>query len=359
MNNIEQQLTKTFTDFVKIPSPTNYELEFSNYLKNELEKLGLTVSQDNRGNLFTRLQGPGEPILLNAHIDTVGELVKIEPVLKDGVFMSAGDTILGADNKASVAVIFEILRYFKNSESPQPIEVIFSVSEEAGLSGIDTFDFSQVTAKEGICIDASKPVGTMVLGSPFYIRQTFNIIGKPSDSSNPQNGQSVLPALSQFIQKTQEFQLEDTLFNIGIINGGKGLNILLSEIEISAEMRAFRKNDLEQASKTIQKMFKESCENNNCTGKFKEVQENFGYLFDQNDSYVKKVAAGLAKSVGEDRVGFVEKYWGVSDVNNINGKGIQMVNLGYGAEGAHTYDEKIALKSMVEIFEFLKNYLSN
>ena len=43
-----------------------------------------------------------------AHIDTVPHKGQIEVVQSDGVFRSAGETILGADNKAAIAVILAL-----------------------------------------------------------------------------------------------------------------------------------------------------------------------------------------------------------------------------------------------------------
>ena len=46
----------------------------------------------------------GEPLLLCAHLDTVPPTAAIEPVVEDGVVRNGAGTILGADNKAAVAV---------------------------------------------------------------------------------------------------------------------------------------------------------------------------------------------------------------------------------------------------------------
>ena len=57
-------------------------------------------------------------ILLCAHLDTVPEPGVITPVLEDGGWVSGGDTILGADNKAAVAVILEVARRCAVESSP-------------------------------------------------------------------------------------------------------------------------------------------------------------------------------------------------------------------------------------------------
>ena len=44
-----------------------------------------------------------------AHLDTVPHRGQVEVVDDDGVFRSRGETILGADNKAAVAVFMELV----------------------------------------------------------------------------------------------------------------------------------------------------------------------------------------------------------------------------------------------------------
>ena len=45
------------------------------------------------------------PIFLNAHLDTVPPTAPIDPEVRNGVVVNRHDTILGADNKAAVAVM--------------------------------------------------------------------------------------------------------------------------------------------------------------------------------------------------------------------------------------------------------------
>ena len=61
------------------------------------------------GNILCRLpgrSGEGTPIFLCAHLDTVPPDGPLEPVVEDGIVRNAGGTILGADDKAAVVVIF-------------------------------------------------------------------------------------------------------------------------------------------------------------------------------------------------------------------------------------------------------------
>ncbi len=83
---------------------------------------------DAAGNLLARLPGRGErSILLCAHLDTVDDGgVPIEPVIVDGGWENANDGILGADNKAAVAVILELARRCSVEGSPVGVELLFT-----------------------------------------------------------------------------------------------------------------------------------------------------------------------------------------------------------------------------------------
>jgi tripeptide aminopeptidase len=71
------------------------------------------------GNLLARIPGRSErSVLLCAHLDTVEQTAPIEPVVVDGGWENANDGILGADNKAAVAVMLELARRARVEGSP-------------------------------------------------------------------------------------------------------------------------------------------------------------------------------------------------------------------------------------------------
>ena len=92
-----------------------------------LRAMGLEVTEDDAagpaeagaGNLLARIPGRGErTVLLCAHLDTVEQTAPIEPVLVDGGWENANDGILGADNKAALAVMLEVARRATIEGSP-------------------------------------------------------------------------------------------------------------------------------------------------------------------------------------------------------------------------------------------------
>src|SRR3954451_15418879 len=140
------RLNDTFAALCRIASPFGHERECSDRVQAELRGMGLEADEDAAGNLLARLPGRGErTILLCAHMDTVDDGgVPIEPVIVDGGWENANAGILGADNKAAVAVILELARRCSIEGSPVGLELLFTVSEEDALWGAKQFDASRL-----------------------------------------------------------------------------------------------------------------------------------------------------------------------------------------------------------------------
>ena len=142
-----------------------------------MRDLGLDVDEDDAGaavgstmgNLYTRLEptADGVPIFLCAHLDTVPPDGPLEPVVDDGVVRNAGGTILGADDKAAVAVMLEATRrVFAENRPHAGIELLFTPKEEVGLLGAAAFDHTRLHAQLGYVYDQAAPIGDVVLGAP-------------------------------------------------------------------------------------------------------------------------------------------------------------------------------------------------
>ena len=72
MNFIKEQLY-TLTS---IPSPSSFTTKVTDYLLSELSSLGYSPERSNKGNVFVTLGGSGSPLVLEAHVDTLGAMVR-------------------------------------------------------------------------------------------------------------------------------------------------------------------------------------------------------------------------------------------------------------------------------------------
>ena len=144
-------VVEEFMALASLNSPSRREALVADYLLKRLGELGLTAMVDDSaplsgsdtGNIIVRVPGnaPGPTVLLCAHMDTVGPTEGMVPVLRDGVIYSNGETVLGADDKAGIAIILAVLAELQAGDVPHRIiEVVFTVQEEVGLFGVKLSD---------------------------------------------------------------------------------------------------------------------------------------------------------------------------------------------------------------------------
>ncbi len=123
-------LNDIFAELCLIESPSGRERACAQRVAAELESLGIGVHEDDCGaaagsdcgNLLARLparDGRRLPcVLLCAHMDTVPLQAPVRPVLVDGFWENANEGILGADNKAAVAVLLTFARRVRRDGCP-------------------------------------------------------------------------------------------------------------------------------------------------------------------------------------------------------------------------------------------------
>src|SRR5436190_22268070 len=174
------EVVDLFAELAAISSPPGEERPVADAVLRYLQDLGLTVDEDgagiavgsNMGNLYCRVEpsgnGGGTPIFLCAHLDTVPPEGPLEPVVEDGVVRNAGGTILGADNKAAVAVMLEATRRLvEERRTHAGVELLFTPREEVGLEGAKAFDPDRLRARTGFVYDYEGAIGTIVTAAPF------------------------------------------------------------------------------------------------------------------------------------------------------------------------------------------------
>ena len=171
------RLVAQFMEMVQVDSESGDEARFMDWLRPRLEELGGSAQLDAYGNLIAKLparQSVAAPILLSCHGDTVKPGKGIRPVLADGVIRSAGDTILGADDKAGIAEMIEALRV---APVRPPIEIAISRQEEVGLLGVKQLDFGLISARRGFLLD-NDTLDTIITGGPSYFAIDVTVTGQ-------------------------------------------------------------------------------------------------------------------------------------------------------------------------------------
>lgn len=136
-----------FNEISQVPRPSKKEEKIIAYLKAFGEKHLLETKMDEAGNMLIRKPAtPGKEnlktVVLQSHVDMVCEKNSnvthnflTDPIVTevDGEWLKAKGTTLGADNGIGVATELAILA--ANDIEHGPLECLFTVDEETGLTG--------------------------------------------------------------------------------------------------------------------------------------------------------------------------------------------------------------------------------
>lgn len=337
-----------FFKLVQIDSPSGKEKNMILFITNWVKKQKLSYQIDKFGNILVKNEGKGESILFCVHMDTVEPGRGIKPVIKNGFIKSSGKTILGADNKVAIAaVITAVEEYLMKTKKPKSLEILFTVDEENGC-GLIKFPFKWIKSKNGFVFDCIKPIGSIILRSPYICLFKAEFIGKASHSSTPEKGINALMPAIKALNKIKVGKLDkgETTINIGLIKGGTGVNIIPGKIIIEGEIRSYQKKLFDNHLNKIKSLLKDS--------KFETSGFAPGYNHEKSTILIKKINL-IYNSL--DIKSQYHSYSAVSDANILNSKGIETVNLGDGVINAHTINEEIEIKTLIQLKEIIKKFL--
>ena len=356
------RLNDTFVSLCRIQSPSGHERPCVEHVAAELRAMGLLVDEDDAGpsagadagNLFTRVPGTGpESIMLCAHLDTVPATAEIDPVLIDGGYANANDAILGADNKAAVAVLLELARRLASAPTPPPVglELIFTVSEENGLHGAKAFDTARLQSRFGYAFDHASPIGEIVLASPTYQRVVADLRGVAAHAGlRPESGRSAIAAAAKGIAAMRLGRLDDeTTANIGVIQGGTATNVVPERCRVEAEVRSVSEERVETALTEMIDCFQDAADAAECDLDLTVEKMFTGYRLKPTAPAVVHAERAL-RACGYEPSPIVTG--GGSDANAFIVAGFECVNLANGTERNHRPDERVsvaALEGMLDV----------
>ena len=174
--NLEpEQLWKHFDKLAAIPRASTKEAAAREYVQSVATKLGLEATQDPVGNLLVRKPArpgrEGAPMtLLQGHLDMVCEKNETtvhnfdaDPikVVRDGEWLKADGTTLGADNGVGVAAALAVME--SSNINHGPLEFAFTIDEETGLTGASEFPAGVLKSKYFLNLDTEE-IGTLCIG---------------------------------------------------------------------------------------------------------------------------------------------------------------------------------------------------
>jgi tripeptide aminopeptidase len=347
------RLAELFTALCRIPSPSGHERACADRVLAELRGIGLAADEDEHGNLLARIDGRSDrTVLLCAHMDTVECDVPIEPVLVEGGWENEHEGILGADNKAALAVMLEVARRVSVEGSPVGIELLFTVSEEDSLAGAKAFDASRLRSDFGYVFDHATPIGEVVTASPTAYRMEAEFHGKAAHAGlRPEDGRSAVLAAARAITAMPLGRIDhETTANVGSVRGGVGTtNVVPERCRLAAEVRSLDAARVETVVSGILDALYDGAAQSECDVDVVSEKVFTGYRV--RPSAPELVAAEAAlRACGYEpvRIGT----GGGSDANALQASGFPCLCLANGTERAHETTERVsalALEGMLDV----------
>ncbi len=351
---MSSRLSETFVRLCEIRSPTGEEREVADTVAAELRALGLEVSEDGAagqaeagaGNLLARLPGQrDEWVMLCAHMDTVPHAGRVEVVDNDGVFRSRGETILGADNKAAVAVFMELLARHSAEPPPVGIELVLTVAEEQGLRGAKAFDASVLRARRGFVLDHAGPVGEVIVATPTQQKILADFTGVEAHAGiRPEDGSSAIAAAAAAIARMELGRLDEgTTANVGLIEGGTSGNVVPGHCRVQAETRGLDAARAAAAAGQISDACAWGASEHGCDVDVRLEELFRGYEVPSSSPALGLAEAGLRAAGLEPRRAAIG---GGSDANAFRLDGFDCVLLANGTESVHTNEECVPARNL-------------
>ncbi len=370
-------LNGTFAELCRIESPSGRERGCAERVIAELRALGVEVHEDEAGpragsdcgNLLAVIpagdragaqqpqaaddRGAGRPsVLLCAHLDTVPLQAPVEPVLLDGGWENANDGILGADNKAAVAVMLALARHIRQRGAPLDVELLFTVGEEVALAGARAFDAASLRSAFGYVFDHASPIGEVVLDSPTHFRVQASFRGAAAHAGiRPEDGRSAILAAARAVASLSLGRLDDgTTVNVGTIAGGTAINVVPEHCSLTLEARALGDERAETVVAEIVDRLHEAANLPDCDCDLDvSVERTFsGYRLSPNSTAVR-VAEQALRRCGHEPVHIASG--GGSDANALIAAGFPTVNLANGTEHNHEPGERVSVLALEQMLD--------
>lgn len=363
---------------------TEKQKNLSRLLVKELKELGLDDAyMDEFGIVYAHLDGEGDVIGLNAHVDTALEVtdenvnprlinnwdgsdiqlndkyvlsLKEFPHMKDHVgkdlVVTDGNTLLGADDKAGIAIIMGVLDYIK--EHPDfkhhPIAVAFTVDEEIG-EGPKHFSLEKMKADYAFTIDGG-PVSHIDCENFNAQQLKVKIDGvavHPGEGINTLI--NALQLQSEFImalpQKETPFYANEGYWHLTSAYGTS------EKTEFVAILRNFSRTKLEELDKLIYQIKDEMSAKYpkaKINVEIKEQYENMRTYVEKDPRPVEKASVALRK-FGIEPV--YSKIKGGTDGATFSKMGLVTPNLGTGSGNHHGRFEYLAVQDFEKMIDIV------
>lgn len=306
-----KKLWKIFNDISAIPRESGNEEGVREYLLSWAKEHNIYAFSDKIGNVIMRkdathgyenrpsiaLQGHMDMVCVkreNSTHDFTKDPIEIET---DGKFIWAHDTSLGADNGIALALILDI--FSDETAEHGPLEAIFTVNEEVGLTGAFNIEEKDVNSRLLLNLD-SEEEGVFYIGCAGGIDvvakkklywtdnnkesakiKVFGLLGGHSGGEIHKERANAISLLSRLLNRIPSY-------TISSINGGTRRNVIASEAEAIINVNDYN------IAETITKNLLEEVKN-----EYKYSDPNISITIEKTEKQEKALTESISKKIGD------------------------------------------------------------
>ncbi len=350
--HVERSFDQQVAEWIRIteiPGTSRHEERRAAYIKEQLEREGLTATVDSIGNVTAvrRGSGGGPVLVFAAHMDTV------HPIDTDVTVRRSGDTLRAPgifDNSASVANMLAIVRALNAAKVQTKGDIVFvaTAQEELGLRGMEYW-LEHAERAPDLLVALDGGLGSVNYGA-LGIYWTRYVFTGPGSHTNLSAGKPhPVRALSDAVRSIYELEIPfgqgGAVYNVGMIDGGKIFNAITEEASFTMDLRSVNPVLLDSLDREIEARVAHAAEAHR-VGWRKEVELRNGaggteeMLADRRHHPLVETAIAVHEHVGIRLGPEPALASGSTDANAAVVRGIPAIAIGRGRGGdQHTLTE--------------------
>ena len=264
IENNRENIIKEWIYLTEIPAPSGHEEKRAQYIKQQFEAAGLDeVFIDEFSNVVGIWKGTdqGKKIIFSAHMDTVFQGVWEIKVKREGNLLKAPG--IGDDTSSCINLLWSI-RAFKHAGF-QPVNNYYflaTVGEEVGFRGMRLF-LDNVKEKFDMLIALDGDLGKVSYGALGFGGGRIIFRGPGAHTMQSRSVPNPNLAVAKAIDRIYKISVPSeplekwTIYNVGIIGGGKVNNAVSQESFFTIDLRSADQKELVKAANQIEEICRE------------------------------------------------------------------------------------------------------
>ena len=354
-----EDIAAGIVEWVEIESPSgdaDAVNRMADRVQAECEAIGLAVErtrgEDGWGDLLRarapgRVEGPG--ILVLSHIDTVHPVGTKD---HENRLRREGDRLYGPgtyDMKAGAYLAFYAYRHLLRLDRGPHLPVTFMFIPEEEVGSPYTRKHIEAEARRAKFVLVTEPArdgGKVVVARKGVGRFVIEATGRPAHSgARHEDGRSAIAEIARQIVAIEALTdyARGVTFNVGLIEGGTGVNVVPRKCRIEVDMRVVDAADGEEYTRRIHALRPADAD---VTLEIEGGMNRPPYGLSEGNEALFETARAASLEHGLD-LRYTELTGGGSDGNFTGAMGVPTLD-GMGADGAgaHTLDEHVLVSSL-------------